>query len=200
MFLFQQPTKEQIDEFLNSCRAATFSYPEVGASRGATPAGYNIDHNRTILGRGDDVFEYAKKAVREWKMFDVPGMKLFYPDTPIEPRRDVAPLAHHLGFYSLNSCRIVYVIDDSNSFGFAYGTLTEHAEIGEERFKVEFDPESGQVWYDILAFSRPGHILVKLGYPYSRYKQKQFAVGSMTAMQRAVTQPRQHEHGDGRRG
>ena len=96
-------------------------------------------------------------------MFEGPGLKRLYPDTPIETGRDVAPLARHLGFYSLNACRIVYVIDEPNTFGFAYGTLTEHVEIGEERFKVEFDPDSGEIWYDIFAFSRPGHHLVKLG-------------------------------------
>jgi uncharacterized protein (UPF0548 family) len=80
----------------------------------------------------------------------------------------------------------VYVIEETTRFGFAYGTLTEHAEIGEERFTVEFHPDSGEVWYDIFAFSRPGHFLVKLGYPYGRYKQRQFAVGSKDAMKRAV--------------
>ena len=186
MFLLKRPTEAEIDEFLIKRKADSFSYPEVGATLGSPPMGYDIDHNRILLGRGDDVFQLAKKAVREWKMFEVPGLKLFYPDTPIEQGRDVAPLAHHLGFYSLNSCRIVYVIEEPNSFGFAYGTLTEHAEIGEERFKIEFDPESGEVWYDIFAFSRPGHFLVKLGYFYGRYKQRQFAVGSKAAMIRAV--------------
>jgi uncharacterized protein (UPF0548 family) len=186
MFLLKRPTETEIDEFLIRRKADSFSYPEAGATLGSPPTGYDIDHNRILLGLGDDVFQLAKKAVREWKMFEVPGLKLFYPDTPIEQGRDVAPLAHHLGFYSLNSCRIVYVIEEPNSFGFAYGTLTEHAEIGEERFKIEFDPESGEVWYDILAFSRPGHFLVKLGYFYGRYKQRQFAVGSKAAMIRAV--------------
>jgi uncharacterized protein (UPF0548 family) len=86
----------------------------------------------------------------------------------------------------LNSCRIVYVIDEPEHFGFAYGTLTEHVEIGEERFTVEFHPDTGEVCYDIFAFSRPGSLLIKLGYPYSRYKQKQFAVGSKAAMLRHV--------------
>jgi len=192
MFLLNRPTEAQIDKFLDTCKADSFSYDEVGATRSSPPAGYNIDHNRVILGYGEDIFQLAKVAVREWKMFDVPDLQLFFPDTPIEPGRDVAPLAHHLGFYSLNSCRIVYVIDEPNAYGFAYGTLTEHAEIGEERFSVEFHPDSGEVWYNIFAFSRPGHILVKLGYPYSRYKQRRFAVGSMAAVQRAVRRPRQH--------
>lgn len=189
MFLLNRPTKAEIDEFLRARKVDTFSYPEVGATRGSPPPGYNTDHNRALLGRGDDIFARAKQAVREWKMFDVPGLQLFYPNTPIEVGRDVAPLAHHLGFFSLNACRIVYLVDERHRFGFAYGTLSEHAEIGEERFIVEFDPDSGEVRYDIFAFSRPGHVLVKLGYPYSRYKQKQFAVGSKAAMQRAVTVP-----------
>src|SRR5215211_2635737 len=186
MFFLTHPSHAQIRRFMSTRKADSFSYSEVGATRGLPPPGYNIDHNRTALGRGKDDYERAKKAVREWKMFDVRGLQLFYPDTPIEVGCDVAPLARHLGFYSLNSCRIVYVIDEPNKFGFAYGTLTEHLEIGEERFRVEFDPGSGVVSYDIFAFSRPGHILVKLGYLYGRYKQRQFAVGSKQAMERAL--------------
>ena len=186
MFLFTRPTDVQIKEFLMARDHDSFSYPEVGATCEAPPAGYDIDHNRMKIGNGPVDFERAKNAVRQWKMFEVPGMHLCYPDAPIEVGRNVAPLAQHLGFYSLNSCRIVYVIDEPTRFGFAYGTLTEHVEIGEERFTVEFYPDSDEVWYDIYAFSRPGHLLVKLGYPYSRYKQRQFAVGSKEAMRRAV--------------
>jgi len=186
MFHFTRPTDAQIREFLKSREEDSFSYPEVGASLNTPPSGYNIDHNRMMIGRGIDEFERAKTAIRQWKMFDVRGLELCFADTPIEVGRNVAPLAYHLGFYSLHSCRIVYVIDEPMRFGFAYGTLTEHAEIGEERFTVEIHPESGEVWYDILAFSRPGHFLVKLGYPYGRYKQRQFAVGSKEAMKRAV--------------
>jgi len=186
MFHFTRPTDAQIREFLKSREEDSFSYPEVGATLNTPPSGYNIDHNRMMIGRGIDEFERAKTAIRQWKMFDVRGLELCFADTPIEVGRNVAPLAYHLGFYSLNSCRIVYVIDEPMRFGFAYGTLTEHAEIGEERFTVEIHPESGEVWYDILAFSRPGHFLVKLGYPYGRYKQRQFATGSKEAMHRAV--------------
>ena len=124
--------------------------------------------------------------MRAWKTFEVPGLALFEPLTPIEAGQNVAPLARHLGFWSLNSCRIVYVIDEADRFGFAYGTLTEHVERGEERFTVEFHPDTSEVWYDIYAFSRPNSWLVKLGYPYGRYKQRQFAIGSKMAMVRAV--------------
>jgi uncharacterized protein (UPF0548 family) len=78
------------------------------------------------------------------------------------------------------------VIDEPERFGFAYGTLSQHAEGGEERFTVEYHRQSDEVWYDIYAFSRPGHFLVRLGYPYARYLQKRFAVTSKAAMLRAA--------------
>lgn len=71
-------------------------------------------------------------------------------------------------------------------FGFAYGTLPDHAGSGEERFVVEWDPEDGGVWYDILAFSRPQHVLARLGYPVVRLTQNRFGRESAAAMCRAV--------------
>ncbi len=190
MFRLTKPNAAEIEAFLIERESDRYSYPEVGATRESPPAGYDVDHNRMLIGRGSDDFEHAKTAIRQWKMFDVPGLMLIRSDTPIEPGRNVALIAHHLGFYSLSACRIVYVIDETDRYGFAYGTLTEHVEIGEERFTVEFHPDTGEVWYDILAFSRPGHVLVKLGYLYGRYLQKQFAVGSKASMANAVSAER----------
>src|SRR6188768_3076153 len=42
------------------------------------------------------------------------------------------------GFWSLNGCRVLYHLDGGDTrFGFAYGTLTNHAEAGEELFALE---------------------------------------------------------------
>ena len=101
----------------------------------------------------------------------------------------MAVSVRHFGFYSLNACRIVYVVDEEDPikrFGFAYGTLAEHAESGEERFTVEWNRHEDKVWFDILAFSRPRQMLAKLGYPLSRFLQKQFAEHSQSAMLRFV--------------
>ena len=95
-------------------------------------------------------------------------------------------MVSHFGFYSLNAARIVYTIDEADRFGFAYGTLVEHGETGEESFSVEYSTETGEVWYDLYAFSRPGSLLAKLGYPLSRHLQKRFARDSKLAMLRAV--------------
>lgn len=187
MFFLARPTADRIGEFLKQRESDKFSYSAVGATHDPSPpVGFNIDHNRQLLGHGRELFEKAKIAVHRWKMFEVPDLTLYNSDMPIEVGRNVALLAHHPGFWSLNSCRVVYVIDEPQRFGFAYGTLTEHLESGEERFTVEFHVDSGEVWYDIYAFSRPASLLVKLGYPYSRYKQKQFAVGSKSAMLKAI--------------
>ena len=70
----------------------------------------------------------------------------------LAPGTTVAILVHAFGLWSLNACRIVYVMDDHEDagvrrFGFAYGTLAEHAESGEERFSVEWNRSDGAVWY-----------------------------------------------------
>jgi uncharacterized protein (UPF0548 family) len=71
-------------------------------------------------------------------------------------------------------------------FGFAYGTLPEHAEQGEERFSVEWHRDSDLVSYDILSFSRPGNAAVKFAYPLARWLQRRFLRHSLAAMANAA--------------
>ena len=71
--------------------------------------------------------------------------------------------------------------------GFAYGTLPKHVERGEECFSVEWHHADDTVWYDILAFSRPKHILVRLGYPVARALQARFVRDSMQALLKATS-------------
>jgi uncharacterized protein (UPF0548 family) len=152
------------------------------------PSGFLIDQNRVQLGTGAKVFERAKAAVRSWKMFELPKVELCWPDTPIEVGRCLAILVSHWGFWSLNAARIVYVMEELGEvdrFGFAYGALPDHAEIGEERFSVEWNHADDSVWYDLRAFSRPS-TLTKFVYPLARRLQKEFATESKKGMVRAV--------------
>jgi uncharacterized protein (UPF0548 family) len=185
VFSLTAPSDSDIRRFISKVKDTGFSYLEVGASATTAPAGYNVDHNRVRLGRGDGTWQRAVEAIRAWRMFSMPWVSLHWPSAPIQVGTDVAVSIHHFGFYSLNACRIVYVVDEEGPierFGFAYGTLGEHAESGEERFTVEWNREDDSVWYDILAFSRPRQMLAKLAYPLSRLLQKQFAKGSKLAM------------------
>jgi uncharacterized protein (UPF0548 family) len=190
MFLLAKPSQRDIEKFLAAGKLDNFSYPEIGATQERAPSGYAIDHNRIKLGIGSATFEQAKLAIRQWKMFDLGWVKLYKQSTPIEIGETVAVEAAHFGFYSLSAARIVYAIDESGEtdrFGFAYGTLRDHAEIGEERFSVEFHHDGGEVWYDLYAFSKPGAILAKIGYPLGRYLQKAFARDSKIAMANFVS-------------
>ena len=102
---------------------------------------------------------------------------------------DVAVAAGSVGFWWLNAARVVYLIDETETgvrrSGFAYGTLTLHGEAGEERFVVE-QQSDGSVWFDLSAFSRPRHPLIRAGYPFMRGLQARFRRDSATALQRAV--------------
>lgn len=193
MFLISEPNEKSIAQFIQEQRGEPVSYSETGFSRsGSAPNDYNVDHNRLQIGTGQENFGQAVKAVQNWKMFDLDWMKLYPNTTPIEIGETVAIIIKHFGFYSLNAARIVYVFEETNAaiekYGFAYGTLTEHGERGEERFSVEFHKKDESVWYDLFAFSQPKHLLAKLGYPFSRLLQKQFAEESKQAMKRAIRQ------------
>ena len=188
MFCLSKPSRDSILAFISAQRTQRFSYAEVGCSRQQSPNGYTIDHNRIKLGQGAGVFERAKHAVRQWKMFDMSWIELCWPDTPIETGATVAVLVSHLGFWSVNACRIVYVVEEAEpaeKYGFAYGTLPQHGEIGEERFTVEYDSADASVWYDLYAFSRPGP-LARLVHPFARSLQKRFAKDSKAAMQKCI--------------
>jgi len=189
VFCLTAPTEDEIRCFISKQKDSGFSYPEVKASANTPPSGYDIDHNRIRLGRGEVTWQRAVEAIRAWKMFSMPWVNLHWPSAPILVGTEVAVSVHHFGFYSLNACRIVYVVDEDGlmkRFGFAYGTLAEHAESGEERFTIEWNRDKDEVWYDILAFSRPRQAFAKLGYPLSRWLQKRFAEGSKAAMLQAA--------------
>lgn len=185
MFLLRRPTEEQIHQFLFAEQQKPFSYPDSGTKGPGTPRGYTVDHNRIRLGTGQEAFKRGVEALKRWEMFNFDWLQLCWPEAPIETGTTVGVLAHLPGFWSLNACRIVFVIDEEGEvrrYGFAYGTLPEHVERGQESFVIEWNNEDDSVWYDIFAYSRPNHFLAKMGYPITRILQKRFARDSMKAM------------------
>lgn len=184
------PSAGRIEAFLNEQRRCDASYPEVGWSRDLSPSGYNLDHNRALLGHGEKDFQRACEALRQWIMFPAPWTRIVPVAAPLEKGQVVAMLANVYGLWWLNACRIVYTVDEmapsTRRFGFAYGTLPGHVEKGEERFMVEWLPDDS-VWYDLRAFSQPRFWAVRLAKPLARGLQRRFAVESKLAMQRAVS-------------
>ena len=189
MLSLQKPTVDLISRFLTSQAKLDFSYPAVGATAGTTPAGYVVDHTRIKLGEGESDFLAAKAALQRWEQFRLGWVDVWSPKTPIQAGEVVAVMGHAGGFWWSNACRIVYVVDESKpirKYGFAYGTLPDHIQSGEERFLIEWDQVENSVWYDVLAFSRPNQLLIRLGYSLVRRKQKQFGRDSAAAMLNAV--------------
>lgn len=182
MFSLTEPTAASINRFIASQRELPFSYSETGATQAKLPGGYTHDHNRARLGNGRDVFHRGVTALRHWQQFDLGWVRVVPDDAPLRPGTTVAVKAHTLGIWTLNAARVVYVVNetgDVNRFGFAYGTLPDHVECGEERFLIEWDREDDSVWYDILAFSKPRHRIVRVSHPYARWLQKRFAKDSL---------------------
>jgi len=184
MFLLGSKTDVGVRRILERQKASTFSYEGVGMTRTLLPAGSEVHRGQFLLGEGSLVFYKAKEAVREWRMFEIPWVHLCRENLPLKAGNTVAILAGGFGVWMVNVCRVVYVIDEPRRYGFAYGTLPEHVEAGEERFLVEWRDDNS-VWYEVLAFSHEKHILAKLAYPVARRLQKRFRRDSGLAMQKA---------------
>jgi uncharacterized protein (UPF0548 family) len=193
MFTLAEPSSDDVARFITSQRNLPFTYADVGATRfdnPAAPRGFTLDHNRVQLGNGSKVYERAVEALKQWRQFGLGWVTVVPSGVKLEKDAVVAVKARACGTWSLNACRVVYVIDEHGPMirraGFAYGTLPDHVERGEERFLIEWDSTDDSVWYDILAFSRPRHPLVRASFPVARMLQKRFARDSMAVMKSIV--------------
>ena len=191
MFLIRKPTPQLLADVRNANRDTPLSYDEVGHSRSNPPEGYIVDRNRVRLGTGNATFERAKQALMSWRMLQLGWVEPCWPDAAIREGELVGTLARACGLWVVNVCRIVYVDETATEAGheysFAYGTLKGHVECGEERFRVEWQHADDSVWYEIVAFSKPGMWLSRVGYPYVRYQQRRFARNSLEVMRKHVT-------------
>jgi uncharacterized protein (UPF0548 family) len=185
MLSIKKPTAERLDRFLAERAREGFSYDTVGISE-ESPAGFTVDEERTVLGQGRAVFAKACGCLQAWQHFALPWVTIYPAAAPVVPGTTVAVVVRYLGFYWLNACRVVRVVsNESDRWGFSYGTLWAHAESGEESFTVQIEPD-GLVTYRLRAVARPRALVARLGYPFTRALQARFRADSATAMKRAV--------------
>ena len=189
MFLARRPSASEIDRFLRYAADLPLSYAPIGIA--IEPRGRRLDETTVAIGRGRDDFERARAALVAWKQCNIGWVETFPGDAPASAGTVVAVLIRHLGFWSLNSCRVLYQVGgagDETRFGFAYGTLTAHAEGGEELFEVFMDPVTQDVMYRIRATSWPRAVLARIGQPIVRILQARFREHSTESMKRAIDQ------------
>ena len=193
MLFLRQPTDTYLEQFAARQVSQTLSYnfPGLTKSPPQTLPGWKIDRERVLLGHGEDVYRRAQSAIERWAMFPSAVASVFRPTSPaIGQNVVVVYFTAPLQMWMVFPARVIYCRNDSEEpfdrFGFAYGTLSGHPERGEERFLVEWNRRDDTVWYDLLAISRPGHWLARLGYPYTRLEQARFRKLSSQAMRAAV--------------
>lgn len=200
MFSLRRPSTVALGRIRDLQAKCNFTYVEVGATNlppstsapppTAFPTGFALDHVRVELGKGADTFDRARKQLAHWQQFKLGWLGTYPDDAPIRTGEVVLVIARAGGLWWTNAARIVYTVDEKDSslsrFGFAYGTLPSHVEVGEERFLIEWDHATDIVYFDILAFSRPRHFLVRHNARRARAMQKRFASEATAAMQRAV--------------
>lgn len=183
MFCLRRPPPSTIARFLDRSQDLPLSY---GPIRMLETTTRRLDEQTVTIGRGSTDFERATRELGAWTHFALGWVELFPRGASIEPGTTVAVLIRHMGFWSLNGCRVLYHVQDDTRFGFAYGTLPNHAEAGEELFVVEFNPVTDAVTYRIRAVSWPYALPAHIGQPIVRHLQERFRRDSAAAMTRAV--------------
>lgn len=171
MILLPTWNRRGLEAALRRAESAEFTYTEQGETRADELAsGYQHDRRQLDLGHGERVWERAQEAIRRWEAhrfagFTVtPTMAKLEPGTTVIASRVIGPVILAI------PCRIVYCTDETERFGFAYGTLPGHPERGEEAFHVLRGPEKS-VTAQIVAFSRPDDLPTRLAAPVARRVQ-----------------------------
>jgi uncharacterized protein (UPF0548 family) len=186
MLFVLRPSETSIRAQLTDREAMTYSYPHVGATRSKPPAGWRINHLRLQVGTGRRKFDAVVNALFSWKLLAIDGLQVFPSTSTLDVSTDVAIVSRHFGIWSVDFCRVIYVLRDEPEqdgkvlrTGFGYGTLPGHVMRGEEIFSLEWHPATQEVWYDIFSFSLPATPLVRLIAPVARATQRRFARASL---------------------
>jgi len=163
---------------LSELAVLPLTYPEVGATAGTLPAGYHHVQKSAAIGRCRQRFEEAAAAGMRWGMLRGAGVR-------VEATTEVAAVGSEVivGLGPVRApCRVVYVVDEPDRRGFAYGTLPGHAESGEELFLVRHDPATDDVFAVVRAFSRHATWWSRLGSPVTSLVQRVVTTRYLTAV------------------
>lgn len=171
-----------LDALVHKAEAGEPTYPEVGATRAPTlPPGYRHDRYERVLGHSPDTLAVATAGLRAWAAHRGAGVQVEPVDAPLQVGTSVVLLLPLGLVRGVAACRVIYVIDEPDRFGFAYGTLPGHPERGEEAFIVRRGG-AGAVVFEITAFSRPAELLSRLGSPVARRIQTRVTGRYLTAL------------------
>jgi uncharacterized protein (UPF0548 family) len=189
MILLHKPGDTRLQRIVENLRTRELTYRAVGATLdGTLVARYRNDRYRIVLGSGDVVFERAVAALKRWTPQRGAGLRVFPADAPVAEGTISVLVQRMWPVHVVVPCRIVYVVDEADRFGFGYGTLPGHPETGEEGFLVERDAD-GVVVFRIVVFSRPATLLMLAGAPVVRHVQKAVTHRYLAVLKAASSPP-----------
>ncbi|GAA1459491.1 DUF1990 domain-containing protein [Nocardiopsis exhalans] len=186
-------------------RESPFNYASVGATRpedptGARPRRHPISEVRAPIGSGQARWEHAGKETLSWgiqrragysilprgrpqnatrdpERHEMPGAAhpRVLPGLTVQLRRRIGPLPMKM------PVRVVYVLDEPNRKGFAFGTLAGHPVSGEAAFIVERSADDS-VRFVLRSFSGPGQGMWRLAYPIVLLLRRRFRESYLEAL------------------
>ena len=133
------------------------------------PPGYRRFRRSAVLTGMD--FAQAAAAVRTWALHRRAGLQVSATHTPPQVGTEVRLRIGPRPFSVIAPCRVLWLIDEPDRAGFAYGTLPGHPESGIEQFVVSRTP-TGPVQLHLDAVSRPATWYARLGAPVARLVQE----------------------------
>ncbi len=156
-----------LNEMARHAADLELTYDSIGMTK-SPPASlrYHLDRVSTPV----DSFEGAAAGLRTWRAHRAAKARVAPDAAPIEVGQNVVVAFPMFLVTVIAPCRIVWVIDEPDEFGFGYGTLRGHPEEGEESFVVRRDSDGSR--FDVCALSRPATFTSRVGAPVARRVQR----------------------------
>ncbi|WP_164520400.1 DUF1990 family protein [Specibacter cremeus] len=176
------------------------NYPNIGVTRGIAvespndsaagwPAGFHRVDLDLQVGTGHAAFAALAEGIMTWQIQRLAGLTVRAPDRATVGARVVSGFG--VGALRLPvPCEVVWAHEPATMTradgmgiefaGFGYGTLPGHPELGEEAFAAIMTA-SGAVHFRLVAFSKPGSLIAKLGSPVAALAQRAVTRGYLNA-------------------
>lgn len=187
---FRRPTPQELAAVARSNAQEPYTYLQVGASASRAPRGWLSTSGSVVVGSGPAAFTRASAALRSWEILSLPWIVRMPAESPPRPGQVLAFATRHFGIWTVHTCRVAFILEPEQDVvvrdGFAWGTVPTHPLQGEQRFLVEWDRGTDEVRFEIRAFSRPAHPLLRRIAPVAAGLQRRFVREALAVVQRAV--------------
>ncbi|HUS62679.1 MAG TPA: DUF1990 domain-containing protein [Acidimicrobiales bacterium] len=183
-------SERRLQAMADAAGRASLTYDEVGATAEELPPGFRHGRFAIDLGSLPETFERAGKGLLRWEAHRFAGATIRPDQPPLEAGCSQLVVLRLGGMTMVAPTRTVYVTDEPDRFGFAYGTLAGHPESGEEAFHITRGIDNA-VRFEIVVFWRPSAVLARLGAPVSKVVQarvtKRYLLGIKAYVDRFAT-------------